>query len=384
MANLEITTATASVYRALLTEAFSVNVTVKNKTSKAISVAYLIFTIDGSTATAIRSDFSIGAGKTITVTATFDGSTHPSAWTTAMQSRRSACLYVAASDNGTTTSEAYGVQSFEFLDAYYSPKIEKFIVERTADEATTVKATIKLSYASGLTTTQINRMSCTLSSYDGTQYSTITLNRTIAQMVTGITDDTAVITTTFATGKDHTLTLVFGDTAEAAQQVDTVEHAFANLHLSGASTGGACYGGFSKSTEGNPMLESYYPIYAYEPIYAQAGIAGQYSTDPVPIGTWIDGKTIYRKVVQFYSVTNGSRNEVEIGEPDIEEVIRFFGVCKSNAGYRWVMPHYDSNSVYSITVEVYGIGSTPMIRLLPGKSRAVVSAWVAIEYTLST
>ena len=386
MANLEIIRATASTTQAVLTEAFSVNVTVKNKTSKAIGVAYLIFTIDGTTATAMRSDFSIGAGKTITVTATFDGSTHPSDWTTVMQSRRTACLYVAASDNGTTTSDAVAVESFDLLDAYYTPKIEKFIVERTADEADTVKATIKLSYADGLTETQINRLTCELSDWDGVEYRTLTLHRTMAELYTGVTDDTAVITDTFDTGKDHTLTLVFQDSgyAEAVQQIDTVEHAFANLHLSGASTGGACFGGFCKSTENNPMLESYYPIYAYEPIYAQAGIAGQYSTDPVPIGTWIDGKTIYRKVVRFYSVTNGSRNEAEIGEPDIEEVIRFFGICKSNAGYRWVVPHYDSNSVYSITVEVYGIGSTPMVRLLPGKSRAAVSAWVAVEYTLAT
>lgn len=263
MANLEVTRATASTTQAVLTEAFSVNVTVKNKTSKAISVAYLIFTIDGSTATATRSDFSIGASKTITVTATFDGSTHPSAWTTAMQSRRSAALYVAASDNGTTTSDAVAVESFDLLDAYYTPKIEKFIVERTADEANTVKATIKLSHADGLTTTQINRLSCSLSDYDGTEYRTLTLHRTVAELYTGVTDDTAIITDTFDTGKDHTLTLVFGDTAEVVQQIDTVEHAFANLHLSGASTGGVCFGGFCKSAENNPMFECYYPAYFY-------------------------------------------------------------------------------------------------------------------------
>lgn len=265
MANLEIISATASVTQAILTEAFSVNVTVKNTTSKAIGVAYLIFTIDGSTAMAIRSDFSIGASKTVTVTATFDGSTHPSAWTTAMQSRRVAALYVAASDNGTTTSDAVAVESFNFLDAYYTPKIEKFIVERTADEANTVKATIKLSHADGLTETQINRLTCELSDWDGTEYRTLTLHRTMAELFAGVTDDTAVITDTFDTGRDHTLTLVFQDSgyAESVQQIDTVEHAFANLHLSGASTGGACFGGFCKSTENNPMFECYYPAYFY-------------------------------------------------------------------------------------------------------------------------
>lgn len=382
MANLEIVRATASTTQAVLTEAFSVNVTVKNTTSKAIGVAYLIFTIDGSTATALRSDFSIGASKTITVTATFDGSTHPSAWTTAMQSRRSAALYVAASDNGTTTSDAVEVESFNFLDAYYTPKIEKFIVERTADEANTVKATIKLSHADGLTTTQINRLSCTLSDWDGTEYRTLTLHRTMTELYTGVTDDTAVITDTFDTGKDHTLTLVFGDTAEVVQQIDTVEHAFANLHLSGASTGGACYGGFCKATENNPMLESYYPAYFYNGI-AYGGInyplegTGEQDTGV----KWVDGKTIYRQAIKFTSFTKGSYVYKNISSRGtIDTVVAMYGTAKY-AGGQYPVPSTAAEA-YMICVYAYGNPAT-QIGLFEGKSLTLTQAWVIVEYTLS-
>ena len=267
MANLEIVSAVPNVNRALLTEAFSVDVTVKNLKSSTISVAYLLFTIDGSTQTAQRTTFSIGGKKTVTVTANFDGWSHPAIWTTVMAGRRRASLYVQACDNGDTISDAYSVEGFEILDAYYTPKVDLFSVERTADEAETVKATIKLSHAANLTEEQINRMSVTLSTWDyASEYRELTVNKTLAELTTGITDDTAAITATFDKGKDYRLTLIFGDLSESAQLQDTVEHAFANLHLSGRKSGGACFGGFSKSTEDNPMLESHFPIYAYKGI----------------------------------------------------------------------------------------------------------------------
>lgn len=271
MANLEIIAATANVTQALLSEAFAVSTRVRNTTSSAIGSAYLIFTIDGTSQTVTRASFSVGAKQTVTVTANFDGAGHPAAWTQAMQSRRASGLYVAASDNGRTTSASRAVESFEILDARYAPRIETFIVERTADEAETVKATIKLSHAA-LTNAQRERLTCALSVFDGTQYRELTLNRAPEELVAGVQDDTSVITATFAKDADHTLTLIYGDTAEAVRQVDTLEHSFANLHLSGASTGGACFGGFCGATEGSPKLESHYPLYVYGDIMnIQAG-----------------------------------------------------------------------------------------------------------------
>ena len=266
-ATLEVTSAVASVSQALLTEAFSVDVTVKNTTSSTISIAYLLFTIDGTAATAQRTTFSVGGRKTVTVTAMFASMGIPSAWREVMAGRRRASMYVRACDINGNISEAYTVVGFEILDAYYKPSIETFLVSRTADEADTVKATIKLSHADGLTETQLNRMSVTLSAWDyNSEYREITVNKTLAELVTGITDDTTAITDTFATGTDYRLTLIFGDYSESTQQQDDVEHAFVNLNLSGCETGGACFGGYCKSTENNPMLESHYPIYAYQGI----------------------------------------------------------------------------------------------------------------------
>ena len=264
MATLEIISAVPSVSRALLTEGFSIDVTVKNTTGSTVGIAYLLFTIDGTSVTAQRTTFSVGGRKTVTVKAMFDGRAYPSAWREVMAGRRRANLYVRACDNDGSISEAYAVEGFEILDAYYAPRIGVFSAERTADEADTVRATIHISHAAGLSETQIGRMSVTLSAWDyADEYREIAIGCTLAEMAAGITYD---IAETFETGKDYLLTLVFGDYSESTQLTDVVDRAFANLHLSGKSTGGACFGGFCKSQEGKPLLESHYPIRAYEGI----------------------------------------------------------------------------------------------------------------------
>ncbi len=71
-----------------------------------------------------------------------------------------------------------------------------------------------------------------------------------------------------ALGVTYTVTLALGDAYEQAAYADTVMRSFANMHLSGARTGGVAFGRFSSSTEGNPKLESDYPAYLYGGIAA--------------------------------------------------------------------------------------------------------------------
>jgi len=56
---------------------------------------------------------------------------------------------------------------------------------------------------------------------------------------------------------------IFAEDHESTSVRLNVGRAFANLHLSGAQSGGVCFGGFSSSTEGNPKLESHYPAHLY-------------------------------------------------------------------------------------------------------------------------
>lgn len=79
----------------------------------------------------------------------------------------------------------------------------------------------------------------------------------------GITKPTAIPAEVSASS-DHTLLIRFADAYEPCEMPVEISRAFANLHLSEYSKGGACFGGFSKSNAQNgPLLESYYPIVAY-------------------------------------------------------------------------------------------------------------------------
>lgn len=307
--------------------------------------------------------------------------TFDSWWTTTLQTQRAISLkmvvYNASTDAFLTEA---AVPNFFILDARYSPSIPAFSVERTGDEAETIKVTLKLGLAADLTDTQKARMIPKLVDGSGTE---ITLHyTTLDDLLTGVVDSTTIVTNKFDKAVNHDLTLTFGDTYESASAKADIDRSFANLHLSGKSTGGACFGGFCTSTEGNPKLETYYPIYAYAGIAVGGG--GAYSTDEVDTGSkWIDGKTIYRKVVEFATITNGRANDMAIGASGTIDTIVGYRAMGHKTGktYYWSIPHYDTRSQYTIMIELV-MGDAPLIRLTPGSGRDLAYAFVVVEYTL--
>ena len=222
---------------------------------------------------------SVGArsAKTVSFTVTLNLT---QTWIARMQTRRAAILTLMAY----TSSEIaqLDVPDFYLLDARYNPRISEFTVERTSDESEQVKSTIRLSLAAGLTAAQQGRMAFSLKA----DAADIPLNRTLAQLLTGVTDDAGAITAAFDKASAHRLTLSFGDAYESVTATLDVSRAFANLHLSGMRTGGACFGGFCLSTENDPKLETHYPLHAY------AGIAnfqgGRTEQITVPGNGYID------------------------------------------------------------------------------------------------
>lgn len=302
-------------------------------------------------------------------------------WATTLQTQRAISIKMVVYNASTDAFLAEAaVPNFAILDARYSPSIPAFSVERTGDEAETIKVTLKLGLAADLTDTQKARMIPKLVDGSGTE---ITLHyTTLDDLLTGVVDSTSIVTDTFDKAVNHDLTLTFGDTHELASGKADIDRSFANLHLSGKSTGGACFGGFCTSTEGNPKLETYYPIYAYAGIAVGGG--GAYSTDEVDTGSkWIDGKTIYRKVVEFATITNGRANDMAIGASGtIETIVGYRGMgYKTGKTYYWSIPHYDTRSQYTIMIELV-MGDAPLIRLTPGSGRDLAYAFVVVEYTL--
>ena len=104
-----------------------------------------------------------------------------------------------------------------------------------------------------------------------------------------------------------------------------------------------------------------------------------YSPTETVVGTWIDGKPIYRKVVQITDPKRENTDYVVISNV-INSVIRLYGYMVGN-GSKFPVPQTDSSSTYSVVfVQPNGTlrGRFSYIGTVPDLVRVVV------EYTKST
>ena len=201
--------------------------------------------------------------------------------------------------------------------------------------------------------------------------------------------ETAIaISGTFSAGADWYFTLVFTAGDEVSSPwYGNAPRAQAPIHI-GERNNGVAIGGYSPATASDRRFDVFWPGYMHEKVHFVGGVSGfgGYSTDETPTGeAWIDGSPIYRKVLAFTSITNGSNNDMAIGASGvIGTIIRFWGLGYNSAGaYAWNIPHYDSSSSYGILAEAVGLtGDSPKIRIKPGSGRGLGSAVVVVEYTL--
>lgn len=182
------------------------------------------------------------------------------------------------------------------------------------------------------------------------------------------------------------ITLWFGDQYEACELKRELPRSFANVHLSGASTGGVCFGAFSQATEGKPLFQCYYPAHFYAPVVAHAGIQGvsDYSLNEIDTGgTWFDGKRIYRKVIEVGKKTGNNQN-VDVSACDIETYVTVRGMFyeKENYanGYAFPAPAATSNTGYVIQLEAVDRSTVK----ITSTSRSWASGVIIIEYTKTT
>ena len=202
--------------------------------------------------------------------------------------------------------------------------------------------------------------------------------------------ETAIaISGTFSAGADWYFTLVFtaGDEV-SGPWYGNAPRAQAPIHI-GEHNNGVAIGGYSPATANDKRFDVFWPGYMHEKVHFVGGVSGfgGYSTDETPTGeAWIDGSPIYRKVLEFTSITNGSNNDAAINAGGvIGTIIRFWGLGYNTAGaYAWNIPHYDSSSSYGILAEAVGLtGDNPKIRIKPGSGRGLKTAFVVVEYTLT-
>lgn len=98
-----------------------------------------------------------------------------------------------------------------------------------------------------------------------------------------------------------------------------------------------------------------------------------YSTDEIVIGKWVNGKTIYRKAINF--ILN-SQWQLIGNIPNIQNVIHIYG----SSGIGYTIPYYRNSTNY---VTFY-IGSNGNIMCDSGSSDNDRYGYCIIEYTKTT
>lgn len=120
-------------------------------------------------------------------------------------------------------------------------------------------------------------------------------------------------------------TLTVTDTAGGtAVQYASVQPGWANFALA-ASKHGAAFGGLPRGTVEKPMLESWYPFYAYNGIHG----VNRYEEGEIDTGgVWLDGGKIYRQV---FSGSVPANSATDIGMiADADTVIALRGMVTMN------------------------------------------------------
>lgn len=129
-------------------------------------------------------------------------------------------------------------------------------------------------------------------------------------------------------------------------------------------------------------------IYGYRNINYEEELAKDcktYSTEETIIGTWIDGKPIYRKVIDFGALPNNTTKTYDTGDLKIDtftEPIR--GTTESATGFCSGVPfvHIGNNS-YGVSINYNK--NTNKISVQTGYDRSVqIKTYVILEYTKTT
>lgn len=108
-------------------------------------------------------------------------------------------------------------------------------------------------------------------------------------------------------------------------------------------------------------------------------ISNTYTTTEMAVGTWIDGKTIYRQVQSLGTITGQTSGTAITG---LTQLVRIWGVAYSPQFTQWyTMPQTHSTiAQYYINVLLTGSNNTPQVRI--GSSfTSLTDVYVIVEYT---
>lgn len=252
--------------------------------------------------------------------------------------------------------------SLTVLDAWYRPSISRFELERGTDGLPDDEGETLLADALLLMSDAARQEHMTLRLYyaENAQVSLdsdwIDLHAHFDALLAGVEGEAGLCDRSFAKTSNWQFMLWLGDAFESVSALREISRSFANVHLSGSSTGGVCFGGFSSAGEDNPMFQCYYPAHFY------GGIAGvtDWSGDEIPTGgRWLDGRMIYRRIVTLEVPAESNGVEKVVSSPPIEDfgcAVQLSGMLHRPTGFNRPLFHYRNTSDF-MTAAVQATGA---------------------------
>lgn len=109
-----------------------------------------------------------------------------------------------------------------------------------------------------------------------------------------------------------------------------------------------------------------------------------YSTEEQAVGTWIDGKTIYRKVIIFGALPNATKKEVQHNISNIRNFTKIEGIAIRNDETKFTqslpLVYKNTEMFYNTALAV----DNTIIEIQTTGDRSMFNGYVILEYTKTT
>lgn len=108
-----------------------------------------------------------------------------------------------------------------------------------------------------------------------------------------------------------------------------------------------------------------------------------YSTTETRVGTWINGKPIYRKVINYGNLPNSSYNQVLHNIDNLSQFTKVEAIAKTQAGYYYPLNMHGTSDMFSNNIVMFRVDDTK-IQISTTADYSTQTAIVILEYTKTT
>lgn len=116
--------------------------------------------------------------------------------------------------------------------------------------------------------------------------------------------------------------------------------------------------------------------------------ADVYSTAEQTVGTWVDGKPIYRKTYVVTSPSSGTSTEVDTSGLNIDTLVYIFGMFNSGSGtgsFEAPIPYVEPYDLQNSSINVFYLHDDSKIYVRKSSANmALASFHITVEYTKTT